>query len=63
MLNGHPKVMSSFARVMGYVEQVDVHIAQATVKEALLLSAQLRLSDVAPSALRAFVDEVSDRAV
>lgn len=28
LLNGHPKKMSTFARVMGYVEQQDVHVPQ-----------------------------------
>jgi len=44
LVNGHPKVQSSFARVMGYVEQTDIHSPQTTVREALVFSAALRLS-------------------
>ncbi|KAG2492873.1 hypothetical protein HYH03_008788 [Edaphochlamys debaryana] len=43
LLNGHTKVMSTFSRVMGYVEQFDVHNPQATVLESLLFSARMRL--------------------
>ncbi|KXZ48202.1 hypothetical protein GPECTOR_29g109 [Gonium pectorale] len=43
LLNGHPKRMATFARVMGYVEQFDVHTPQLTVLESLLFSARLRL--------------------
>ena len=28
LLNGHPKVQATFSRVMGYVEQFDLHIPQ-----------------------------------
>ncbi len=34
-LNGHPKVQSTFARVMGYVEQFDIHSPNLTVGESL----------------------------
>eukprot|EP00198_Chlamydomonas_reinhardtii_P008553 XP_001697890.1 ABC transporter [Chlamydomonas reinhardtii] len=43
LLNGHTKAMSTLSRVMGYVEQFDVHNPQATVIEALLFSARMRL--------------------
>ncbi|GLC47082.1 hypothetical protein PLESTM_002024000 [Pleodorina starrii] len=43
LLNGHPKVMATFSRVMGYVEQFDVHNPQATVLESLIFSARMRL--------------------
>lgn len=72
-LNGHPKELKTFARVMGYVEQLDVHVAQATVREALEFSAHLRLDPSLDEATKmAFVkevmelvelDDVSDRAV
>ena len=34
-VNGHPKEERTFARVMGYCEQTDIHVAYATVHEAL----------------------------
>lgn len=42
-VNGVPKVDATFARVMGYVEQSDIHVPLATVAEALQFSAALRL--------------------
>ncbi|KAG2454171.1 hypothetical protein HYH02_001206 [Chlamydomonas schloesseri] len=47
LVNGQPKRMSTFARVMGYVEQLDVHNPQATVEEALMFSAALRVEPAA----------------
>lgn len=44
-VGGFPKVQSTFSRVCGYVEQNDIHSARTTVREALQLSAQLRLYD------------------
>eukprot|EP00192_Tetraselmis_astigmatica_P001759 CAMPEP_0117657340 /NCGR_PEP_ID=MMETSP0804-20121206/5278_1 /TAXON_ID=1074897 /ORGANISM="Tetraselmis astigmatica, Strain CCMP880" /LENGTH=1545 /DNA_ID=CAMNT_0005463787 /DNA_START=295 /DNA_END=4932 /DNA_ORIENTATION=- len=43
LVNGRPKVQSTFARKMGYVEQTDIHSPQTTVREALQFSAALRL--------------------
>jgi len=43
LVNGAPKNQSSFSRIMGYVEQTDIHSPQATVREALSFSAALRL--------------------
>ncbi len=43
MVNGHPKDQRSWSRVVGYVEQADVHSPGATVEEALWFSARLRL--------------------
>ena len=42
-VNGHPKVQATWSRVMGYVEQMDIHTPAQTVLEALLFSARLRL--------------------
>jgi len=42
-VNGFPKEQRTFSRVMGYVEQTDVHSPHSTVREALLFSATLRL--------------------
>ncbi|GFR39611.1 hypothetical protein Agub_g73, partial [Astrephomene gubernaculifera] len=59
VVNGQPKRMSTFARLMGYVEQQDVHCPHATVEEALIFSARLRVAPgvlpPTPGALRAFV--------
>jgi ABC-type multidrug transport system ATPase subunit len=44
-ISGHPKVHETFARVSGYVEQFDIHSPQATVREALIYSAWLRLPE------------------
>jgi ABC-type transport system involved in cytochrome bd biosynthesis fused ATPase/permease subunit len=56
-INGHPKEQATFTRISGYVEQTDVHAPQATVREAVLFSAHMRLD--APRARRAaFADEV-----
>jgi ABC-type multidrug transport system ATPase subunit len=43
-VNGFSKDPTSFARVMGYCEQFDVHSSGTTVKEAVETSAILRLS-------------------
>lgn len=43
MLSGHPKESKTWSRVVGYVEQVDLHSPSTTVREALELSARLRL--------------------
>jgi ABC-type multidrug transport system ATPase subunit len=41
--NGRPVEQRSWSRVMGYVEQTDVHSHGQTVEEALWISARLRL--------------------
>lgn len=60
LMNGHPKVQATFARVSGYVEQFDVHSPQTTVREALLFSAKLRTQGETDEVITAFVDEVMD---
>jgi ABC-type multidrug transport system ATPase subunit len=58
-VNGHPKQQETWARVVGYVEQTDVHSAGLTVEESLRFSAGLRLTDEVSSSMRnAFVLEV-----
>ncbi|PSC69376.1 ATP-binding cassette transporter isoform B [Micractinium conductrix] len=58
-VNGFPKNQKTFARVMGYCEQEDVHLPQATVAEALAFSATLRLpSTVSQETRTAFIEEV-----
>lgn len=42
-LNGQPKTKATLARVMGYVEQNDIHTPALTVVESLQFSAHLRL--------------------
>lgn len=44
LVNGFPKEQRTFSRVVGYVEQLDVHSPHSTVREALLFSATLRLA-------------------
>jgi ABC-type multidrug transport system ATPase subunit len=58
-VNGFPKNQATFARVMGYCEQEDVHLPQATVSEALHFSATLRLPSTVDKKTRTdFVEEV-----
>lgn len=60
-VSGFPQKADTFMRVMGYVEQTDVHIPEATVHEALLFSARLRLpSSTKDDAAVKFVEEVMD---
>ncbi|CAK0784035.1 hypothetical protein CVIRNUC_007238 [Coccomyxa viridis] len=59
-VDGHPKVHETFRRIASYVEQFDIHSPGATVHEALLFSAQLRLIGVSKPDARKFVDEVMD---
>lgn len=59
LLNGFPKDPKTFARIIGYVEQTDIHVPETTVHEALIFSAQLRLPSNTPSnVLNSFVDEM-----
>ncbi|DBB03271.1 TPA: hypothetical protein ACH3X3_010666 [Trebouxia sp. C0006] len=59
LVNGHPKDQKTWSRVVGYVEQTDIHSPQATVKEALMFSAKLRLdASVSEAQVREYVDEV-----
>lgn len=59
LVNGHPKNQSTWARVVGYVEQTDVHSAGLTVQESLQYSAGLRLTDDVSKEMReAYVLEV-----
>ena len=59
-LNGQPKDKATLARVMGYVEQDDIHTPALTVYESLRFSAHLRLNrDVNKRSEKAFVDDVS----
>lgn len=58
-LNGRPKEKATLARVMGYVEQDDIHTPALTVYESLRFSAHLRLNrDVNKRSEKAFVDDV-----
>lgn len=43
-ISGYRKNQATFARVSGYCEQIDIHSPQVTVKESLVYSAFLRLS-------------------
>ncbi|KAM1576824.1 hypothetical protein ACFX15_032561 [Malus domestica] len=58
-IGGYPKVQETFARVLGYCEQTDVHSPQITVEESLIFSAWLRLASQIDSKTKAeFVNEV-----
>ena len=60
-LNGHPKVQATFARVMGYVEQFDIHSPNLTVGESLQFAGALRLERSIPIAKKMeFVDDMMD---
>ena len=59
MLNGQPKTKATLARVMGYVEQNDIHTPALTVVESLQFSAHLRLDrNVNKRQEHKFVDDV-----
>lgn len=59
LVNGHAKQQATWARVVGYVEQTDVHSAGLTVEESLEFSAAMRLtSDVDADMRAAYVLEV-----
>lgn len=58
-VDGFPVVHSSFARIAGYCEQFDKHASQTTVQEAVIFSANLRLSGLSAAATRSFADHVS----
>ena len=55
-LNGHPKDQRTFTRVSGYVEQLDVHSPESTVREAALFSAALRLESEHAKCRERFVE-------
>lgn len=58
-LNGHPKQDDVWRRVSAYVEQTDIHTETATVREALLFSARLRLpATVSDADISHYVDSV-----
>ncbi|DBA97183.1 TPA: hypothetical protein ACH3X1_014944 [Trebouxia sp. C0004] len=60
-LNGRNKTKATLARVMGYVEQNDIHTPALTVLESLKFSANLRLDrNVNKRSEAAFVDNVLD---
>ena len=60
-INGEDALKGQFSRLMGYVEQDDIHNAFTTVREALEFSAKLRLPKSVSKDLRSkFVDEVID---
>ncbi|KAA8642482.1 hypothetical protein EYZ11_001053 [Aspergillus tanneri] len=60
LIDGRPQGIS-FQRTTGYCEQMDVHEASATVKEALVFSALLRQSSTVPREEKlAYVDQIID---
>ncbi|XP_056693043.1 pleiotropic drug resistance protein 1 isoform X2 [Spinacia oleracea] len=60
-VSGYSKKQETFARVSGYCEQNDIHVALMTVYESIIFSASLRLSkDISPEAKQNFVDEIME---
>ncbi|KAK9916362.1 hypothetical protein WJX75_001804 [Coccomyxa subellipsoidea] len=60
-VSGHPKVQETFARIMGYVEQSDIHSPNITILESLVYSARLRFgNEVERHVVYAFVQEVME---
>jgi ATP-binding cassette, subfamily G (WHITE), member 2, PDR len=58
LINGQPRD-TAFQRKTGYVQQQDLHLATATVREALTFSALLRQPRAVPHAEKtAYVEEV-----
>jgi ATP-binding cassette, subfamily G (WHITE), member 2, SNQ2 len=58
LVNGYP-LPSDFQAQTGYVQQMDTHLAQSTVREALLFSAKLRQPPAVPlKEKEAYVDTV-----
>nr|DAD28487.1 TPA_asm: hypothetical protein HUJ06_029955 [Nelumbo nucifera] len=58
-ISGYPNEQSTFARIVGYVEQNDIHSPQVTVEESLLFSSSLRLpKEISEESSREFVEEV-----
>ncbi|XP_051116369.1 pleiotropic drug resistance protein 2-like [Andrographis paniculata] len=61
IISGYPKNQSTFARISGYCEQIDIHSPQVTVYESLVYSAWLRLSpEVTEETRKMFVEEVME---
>ncbi|RVX19501.1 ABC transporter G family member 36 [Vitis vinifera] len=60
-VSGYPKKQETFARVLGYCEQTDIHSPHVTVYESLIYSAWLRLPSEVDSATRKmFIEEVME---
>lgn len=61
LVNGRPQEKITFSRIVGYVEQNDIHSPTATVAEAILFSALLRQpKDVPRDEKEKFVENVID---
>eukprot|EP00456_Euglypha_rotunda_P048406 TRINITY_DN3880_c0_g1_i8.p1 TRINITY_DN3880_c0_g1~~TRINITY_DN3880_c0_g1_i8.p1 ORF type:complete len:299 (+),score=51.64 TRINITY_DN3880_c0_g1_i8:67-897(+) len=58
LVNGFETPPAVYARVLGYVEQMDIHLSTATVREALQFSCNLRLPDVSQMDRFNFVNEI-----
>ncbi|TMW55219.1 hypothetical protein Poli38472_013110 [Pythium oligandrum] len=61
LVNGEPKDPTTFSRIAGYCEQMDIHSGGATIQEALEFSARLRLpASTTPAERRAIVQNTMD---
>ncbi|KMT06318.1 hypothetical protein BVRB_7g160010 [Beta vulgaris subsp. vulgaris] len=58
-VSGYPKNQTTFARISGYCEQIDIHSPHLTIYESLLYSAWLRLpSNIDRKRRTIFIEEV-----
>lgn len=62
LVNGRPKEQGTWSRVVGYVEQMDIHSSCITVKESLRFSARLRLDEkeITDAQVHAIVEQTLD---
>ncbi|PON71212.1 ABC type transporter protein [Trema orientale] len=62
-ISGYPKNQGTFARILGYCEQNDIHSPHVTIYESLLYSAWLRLpAEVDTKTREIFIEEVLELA-
>ncbi|EPS65201.1 hypothetical protein M569_09576, partial [Genlisea aurea] len=60
-VSGYPKNQTTFARICGYCEQIDIHSPHVTVYESISYSALLRLSsEVDEETRKMFIEEVME---
>jgi hypothetical protein len=60
LLNGYPKVQATFARVMGYVEQTDIHSPQVRLVMQISVFCLFSLPGQPPACRGQLVTQTSD---